>query len=289
MKPRALTLVIISSLLISINGHSQKISEPTGPADWSKEYKPFRIVGNLYYVGTYDLASYLITTREGNILINTGLASSDKMIKASIEALGFKMADTKILLITQGHYDHTGAIASIRKTTGAKFLVNEPDAKVMEDGGKSDFAFGGIESSFEPVTPDQVLHDRDTIKLGGMKVVMLNHPGHTRGSCSYLFDVKDGSKTYKILIANMPSIVIDRKFADVTEYPAIEKDYAYTIRALKNLQFDIWLSSHASQFNLHGKHKSDDAYNPAVFIDRSGYDKALSDLEAAYIRKVKDN
>jgi len=283
-----LPLVIIL-LSLALTAYSQKITEPSGPAYWSKDYKPFRIVGNLYYVGTYDLACYLITTPQGNILINTGLASSAKPIKASVEALGFKMSDTKILLITQAHYDHTGAIASIKKSTGAKLFVNEPDAKVMEDGGKSDYAFGGTESSFEPATPDRLLHDHDTVKLGGTHVIMLNHPGHTKGSCSYLLDVKDGSKTYRVFIANMPTIVIDKKFSDVAEYPSIEKDYAYTIRALKNVQFDIWLSSHASQFNLHDKHKSDDPYNPAVFIDRNGYDKPLSDLELAYNNKIKGN
>jgi metallo-beta-lactamase class B len=250
---------------------------------------PFKIIGNLYYVGTEELACYLVTTPEGNILINTGLASSEAMIRANIEALRFKWADTKILLITQAHYDHTGAVAAIRKSTGAKLMVNEPDAKVMEDGGKSDFAFGGSESTFAPVTPDQLLHDRDTIKLGGMNLVMLHHPGHTKGSCSYLFDVKDRGKTYKVLIANLPTIVVDRRFPDIFEYPTIEKDYAYTIDALKNLQFDIWLSSHASQFNLLRKHKYAGSYNPAAFIDRSGYDKSLSELEAAYKKKVLGN
>jgi metallo-beta-lactamase class B len=287
MTIRKFTLSLLALLLIALSGYSQKIMEPSGPADWSKEYKPFRIVGNLYYVGTYDLACYLITTPQGNILINTGLASSGPLIKANIEALGFRMADTKVLLITQAHFDHTGAIAAIRKATGAKLMVNEPDAKVMADGGKSDYAFGG-KSNFVPASPDGLLRDRDTIKLGDTNVVMLNHPGHTKGSCSYLFDVKDGSKTYKVLIANMPTIVVNKRFPEVTDYPGIEKDYEYTIRALKNIRFDIWLSSHASQFGLHTKHKPGDVYNPVVFIDQKGFDKVVNDLEAGYNRKVSD-
>jgi metallo-beta-lactamase class B len=280
------TFFVSIVLSIGLPAFSQNVSEPSGPADWSKEYKPFRIVGNVYYVGTYDLACYLVTTSQGNILINTGLASSEPMIQANIEALGFKMVDTKILLITQAHYDHTGAIAAIRKKTGAKLLINQPDGKAMDDGGKGDF--GVTVSSFAPAAPDRLLHDHDTIRLGDMKIVMLNHPGHTKGSCSYLFDVKDGGKTYRVLIVNMPSIVIDRKFSEVTEYPTIEKDYAYTFQALKNIQFDIWLSSHASQFSLHSKHKQGDPYNPSVFIDRSGYDKAVNELKAAYDRKVSE-
>lgn len=284
---RKSSLLFIVLLSVALNTYSQKISEPSGPADWSKAYKPFKVVGNLYYVGTYDLACYLITTPKGNILINTGLASSERIIKANIEALGFKPADTKILLITQAHFDHTGAMAAIKKTTGAELMINAPDAGVMTDGGKSDYVFGG-EPSFAPVTADQLLHDGDTIKIGGMNVVMLNHPGHTKGSCSYLFDVKDDGKTYRVLIANLPTIVFDKKFSDVKEYPTVEEDYAYTIQALKNIQFDFWLASHASQFGLHTKRKPGDPYNPFAFIDRKGYDNALSELEAAYKKKASD-
>jgi metallo-beta-lactamase class B len=279
------TLLSLAFLFIAAAGYSQKITEPSGPPEWSKEYQPFQIVGNLYYVGTYDLACYLITTPKGNILINTGLANSEKIIKANIETLGFKVSDTKILLITQAHHDHTGAIAAIKKSTGASLMVNEKDGKTMADGGKSDYAFGGTEA-YMPATPDKLLRDRDTVKLGDSKVVLLHHPGHTKGSSSYILDVKDGSKSYKVLIANMPSIVVERKFSEVTEYPEIEKDYAYTFKSLKSLQFDLWLSSHASQFGLHKKHKPGDAYNPGAFADRAGYDKVVSDLEAVYIKKI---
>ena len=116
---------------------------------------------------------------------------------------------------------------------------------------------------------------------------MLHHPGHTKGSCSYLFDVKDEKKTYRVLIANMPSIITDKKFNDIPAYPEISKDYAYTLDALKKLSFDLWLSSHASQFNLHNKHKPGDAYNPEVFSDRKGYDESLKELEAQYKKKLE--
>jgi len=121
-----------------------QVNEPkaTNP-DWSKPYPPFRIAGNLYYVGTYDLACYLITTTQGNILINTGLASSADQLKKNIETLGFKFRDTKIFLTIQVHYDHVGAIAEIKKETGAQVIVDEKDAPVLAEGGSSDYAFGG--------------------------------------------------------------------------------------------------------------------------------------------------
>ena len=266
---------------------AQKVQEPKPmSAEWSKQYQPFRIAGNLYYVGTYDLACYLITTSAGNILINTGLAASEAQIKANIKTLGFQFADIKILLTTQAHYDHMGAMAAIKKTTGAQIMVDEKDAAVLKDGGSSDYALGGDGSTFEPVKPDRLLHDGDTIRLGEMQLVMLHHPGHTKGSCSFLFMVKDDQQSYRVLIANMPTIVTQKSFAAVTDYPEIADDYAYTLKAMQNIPFDIWLASHASQFKLHDKHKPGDAYNPAAFKDQHGYNAAINDLQKQYDEKM---
>lgn len=292
LSPKNLAKIIFSIILflsISLTVHAQTVNEPKDtPSDWSKPYEPFRIVGNLYYVGTYDLACYLITSPKGNILINTGLANSAGIIEANIKKLGFSLANTKILLTTQAHYDHMGAMAALKKKTGAKVLVNQNDAQVMKDGGSSDYALGNGKSSYQPLNPDQILKDGALISLGGNTLKLLNHPGHTKGSSSYLFDVKDGSKTYKVLIANMPSIVTEKKFKEVTNYPTIEKDYAYTFKAMKALKFDIWLASHASQFDLHEKHKPGGKYSPTAFIDHVGYLKSLAELELEYVKKSKE-
>lgn len=281
-------ITIAVASLFAPTSTAQKVKEPQNTnTEWSRAYPPFRIVGNVYYVGTYDLACYLIVTPQGNILINTGLAASASMIRESIEALGFKFADTKILLTTQAHYDHVGAMDTIKNLTGAKMMADEKDAGVLADGGNSDYDQGKMGSIFEPVIVDRLLKNGDAITLGDVRLVMLHHPGHTKGSCSFLFDVKDENKNYTVLIANMPTIVTDKDFSDIPSYPDIEKDYAYTLDAMKKLSFDIWLSSHASQFSLHSKRKSGDGYNPKAFIDRKGYDKSLSELEAQYLRKVK--
>ncbi len=184
--------------------------------DWTKPYPPFQIAGNLYYVGTYDLGCYLITTDSGYILINTGLASSAATIKQSVEQLGFKFSDIKILLTTQAHYDHVGAMAAIKNETDARMMVDEKDAVVLADGGSSDYAMGGKGALFQPVKADRLLRDRDTITLANMKLLILHHPGHTKGSCSFLFNVQDSKKKYRVLIANMPTIVVDKKLSEVT-------------------------------------------------------------------------
>jgi len=278
-------LAVLLSISLSLN--AQKINEPRTTAEWTATYQPFRIAGNLYYVGTYDLACYLITTTKGNILINTGLAESESQIRSNIEALGFKFSDTKILLTTQAHYDHMGAMAAIKQSTGAQLMVDEKDADVLTSGGSSDYELGKYGTSFMPVKPDRLLQDGDTIRLGETKLIMLHHPGHTKGSCSFLLTVRDDQRSYRVLIANMPTIVTDKKFAEITAYPEIVSDYAYTFNAMKNIKFDLWLASHASQFKLHDKHKPGDAYNPASFIDQVGYDTALSDLREQYDEKIK--
>lgn len=281
-------VLALTGVFSVVSIYAQEVKEPKPwSEEWAKPYAPFRIAGNLYYVGTYDLACYLITTPQGNILINTGLAASVTQIKENIKALGLKYADIKILLTTQAHYDHVGAMAVIKKQTGAQLMVHEKEAEVLKDGGHSDYALGGKGSSFKPVTPDRLLQDADTIQLGDMKLQLLHHPGHTKGSSSFLFTVNDEQRSYKVLIANMPSIVTDKPFEAISDYPEIKIDYAYTLKAMKDISFDIWLASHASQFNLHSKHKPGDAYNPSAFADRAGYDAALADLQQDYDKKLK--
>lgn len=158
-------------LILPLGARAQKVTEPVTRPEWSQAYKPFRIAGNLYYVGTYDLACYLITTTQGNILINTGLAASASQIKSNIETLGFKVADTKILLTTHAHYDHVGAMADIKKMTGAKFMADEKDAEVLATGGATDYELGHYGTTFKPITADRLLHDGDTISLGDMQLV----------------------------------------------------------------------------------------------------------------------
>jgi metallo-beta-lactamase class B len=281
-------LAVMLSLTSLFSSAQNLVTPPVMQENWSQPYEPFRVAGNLYYVGTYDLACYLITTPQGNILINTGLENSVPMIKSNIEKLGFRFSDIKILLATHGHYDHVGGMAEIKKLTGAKMMIHENDAPVLADGGNSDYAFGGKGSTFTPVKVDGLLHDNDMVKLGGMQIRVLHHPGHTKGACSFLFDVTDESRTYKVLIANMPTVLDLTKLSGMPTYPNVAKDYANTFEAMKKLQFDIFLSSHASQFRLHNKRKPGDAYHPEVFIDRAGYDSAVDNLQKAYLKRLND-
>jgi metallo-beta-lactamase class B len=249
--------------------------------EWSAPNEPFRIAGNLYYVGTYDLACYLIVTPAGSILINTGLSTEADMLTKNIKSLGFEPKDIRVLLTTQAHFDHLGAMASIQRLTGARMMVDRGDSAVVADGGKSDQI---IDNKFDPVKISRVLADKDTIQLGGMVLQLLHHPGHTKGSCSYIFNVRDEQRSYRVLIANMPTIVTSKKFSEVTSYPNISSDYAYTLREMKKLKFDLWVASHASQFDLHSKRKPGDKYNPSVFMDKKAYDAQIKELNVEYLK-----
>ncbi len=283
-----LRLLLISALTLSVLfSNAQQINEPKGIPEWSQPYEPFRVVGNIYYVGTYDLACYLITTPKGHVLINTGLAASLDPIRKNIETLGFDVKDLKILTTTQAHYDHVGAMAALKSLSGAKVYANTKDAGVLEDGGKSDYEMHDRGMTFAPVKVDRQLNDKDIIELGDVKITLIHHPGHTKGSSSFLVDVKDGSQTYKVLIANLPTIVTDRKLSAIPEYPEISADIASTLASLKKQTFDIFLSSHASQFDLHKKRNATDGYNPKAFAGRASLEQKLAELEAAYQKKLQ--
>jgi len=272
-----ITLLLLASLCANAQNN-----------DWTRDYQPFKIAGNLYYVGSYDLACYLITTPKGHILINTGTTGSAPMIRSHVEALGFKFADIKILLTTHAHIDHVGAMAAIKKMTGATMMIHEKDAQVLADGGRSDYVLKDSAFWFEPLKADRLLHDKDVVTLDNMQLTVLHHPGHTKGANSFLFTVKDTHRSYRVLIANMPSILDDTKLPSMPSYPEAGKDYAYTLDVMKGLKFDLWLASHASQFDLQKKHPPGAAYRPEVFIDRKGYDASLNSTLERYNKKLKE-
>ncbi len=255
--------------------------------EWTRPFAPFRIVGNIYWVGSYDLSTYLITTPAGNILINTGVGDTAQQIRKNVEQLGFKLSDTKILTATHGHYDHVAGLAELKKMTGARLLIADQDRSLLETGGKTDFAFGNSPSAqFPPVQVDGTFKDGETISLGGTTLTVHRHAGHTRGATSFTTTVVENGKTYRVGIVNMGSINPGVRMIDRPSYPGIADDYAKTFLAQKDLRLDIFLASHASQFRLHEKHAPGDAYNPERFVDPKGYLEGVQRLEKVYLDQV---
>ena len=269
---------IVSCVLIVALAFAGSVRAQASP-DWIAPFPPFQIAGNLYYVGSKGLANYLITTPQGNILINSDLEANVPMIAASIEKLGFKFNDTKILLISHAHWDHDAGSAKIKEMTGATYMVMDADVPVVESGGKSDFQYGNtLISLYRPTKVDRVLHDGDEVKLGGAVLVAHLTPGHTKGCTTWTMKVTQGGKTYNVVIIGSPNMNAGYKLVNNTAYPQIAQDYERTWRVLKSLPCDIFLGAHGSYFGLEEKYPlMKEGTNP--FIDPGGYKKYIAQKE----------
>jgi metallo-beta-lactamase class B len=253
--------------------------------DWAKPFEAHRVIGNLYYVGTYDLACFLVAGDEGHILINTGLESSAPLIRSSIEGLGFRYQDVKILLNMQAHFDHVAALARSAEDTGAEVWATEADAPLLESGGKTDY-LPNI-PKFTPVKVARKIKDGEIIRLGKTELKVVLMPGHTRGSVGYTMKAAEGGKTYDVAIANMASINPGTVLTGPNaSYPGIAQDYARSFDIQKTVPVDVWVSAHASQYGLHGKFKPGDGYDPERFVDPEGYRAKVSNYEEAYRKQL---
>jgi len=269
-------------LLIFLLGLAGGVCAQSSP-DWTQPFPPFRIAGNLYYVGSRGLANYLITTPEGNILINSDLEANVPMISASIEKLGFHFADTKILLISHAHWDHDAGSAKIIRMTGTKYMVMDADVSVVESGGKTDFQYGNTASSlYPPAKVDRILHDGDEVRLGGAVLVARLTPGHTKGCTTWTMKVTDGDKTYNVVIVGSPNVNPGYKLVSNSAYPQIAEDYERMWRVLKSLPCDIFLGAHGGYFGLEEKYplRKDGGANP--FVDPDGYKRFITQKEEEF-------
>ena len=247
--------------------------------NWTAPFPPFRIAGNLYYVGSKDLAAYLIVTPQGNILINSTLEANVPMIRDNIGKLGFKYGDTKILLISPAHFDHDAGSAAIIKQTGAKYMVMDGDVPVVESGGKADIQYGSQAGDlYPPAKVDRVLHDASEVTLGGSTLVSHSTPGHTKGCTTWTMKVTESGKTYDVVIIGSTGLN-GNKLVNNTLYPQIAEDYERTYRVLESLPCDFFLGAHGSFFRLIDKYPLLREGRPNPFIDPGGYKKFVAEAE----------
>ena len=255
--------------------------------DWTEPFPAFLIAGNLYYVGSKGLASYLVTTPEGHILINSDMEANVPMIRASVESLGFKFSDVKILLISHAHWDHCGGSAMLKQLTGAKYMVMEGDVDVVESGGKSDFQYANDPTTLYPATKvDRALRDGDEVKLGGATLTARLTPGHTKGCTTWTMKVNDGVKTRDVVIVGSPNVNPGYKLVRSPSYPGITEDFEKTFRVLKSLSCDYFLGAHGSYFDLETKYAQLKAGRSAALIDPEGYKNFVADREQAFRREL---
>jgi metallo-beta-lactamase class B len=255
--------------------------------DWTQPFPPFKIADNLYYVGSKGLASYLITTPQGHILINSNLEESVPMIRASVEKLGLKFSDVKILLISHAHWDHNAGSEAIKKLTGARYLVMDADVPTVESGGQLDFQYGNDPSSRYPATKvDRVLRDGEAVKFGGAVLVAHLTPGHTRGCTTWTMKVREKGKTYDVVIVGSPNVNPGYQLVNNVTYPGMRADFEKTFRVLKALPVDIFLGAHGAYFDLETKYALSEKKGVAAFIDRDGYAKYVADREKAFLTEL---
>ena len=257
-------------------------------SDWTEPFPAFRIINNLYYVGSKGLANYLVTTPQGHILINSDFEANVPLIKQSVESLGFKFTDIKILLISHAHGDHNAASDTIKKLTGAQYMVMKEDVDVIESGGKTDFQYGNDPTTlYTPTRVDRVLKDGDEVQLGGVVLTARLTPGHTRGCTTWTMKVKENSKTRNVVIIGSPNVNPGYKLVDNTAYPQIAADYEKTFRVLKSLPIDYFLGAHGSYFDMETKYNRFKAGDANAFIDPEGYMKYVNEREQAFRQELK--
>ncbi len=242
---------------------------------------PFHIIGNIYYVGASDIGSYLIVTPAGDILLDGGFVETAPQIKTNIQTLGFKLADVKYILNSHAHLDHAGGIPEMKHATGAKFVAMDGDVPALTAG-----------TSFPAATPDRVIHDGDTVTLGGVTMTAHLTPGHTRGCTTWTMVTRDGVKRYDVVFVGSATVLPNYKLIDrpgtPATYPGIEADYEKTFRVLRSLPCDVFLASHGSFYSLvdkRGVMSKNPAQNP--FIDPWGYQAYILRAEGVFLKELQ--
>lgn len=246
---------------------------------WNQPVPPFRIIGNVHYVGASDIASFLIVTPEGLILLEGGFVETAPLIEKSVRELGYRVEDIKILLTSHAHLDHAGGLAELKRLSGAKLLATAPEAEGMARGGKGDFQWGDT-LPFPPVVADQIIGDGETVTLGGVALTAHLTPGHTKGSTTWTMRATDHGRTYDIVfMASLSAPGYD--LVNNAVYPHLGADILRSCERLRTLPCDVFVSSHGQFFSLTEKRsRLGGKENP--FVDPAGYraviDKAEHDI-----------
>jgi metallo-beta-lactamase class B len=244
------------------------------PEQLNKQFPPHKIIGNLYYVGTESLGSFLVSTPEGLILINSDYERNVPTIRDSVEKLGFKFTDVKILLGSHAHADHMEGDALVKELTGAQVMAMAEDVPALQK----------IMPGNKPHTIDRILHDGDAVTLGGTTLVAHLTPGHTRGCTTWTMKVKEGSGTYNVVIIGSVGVNPGFKLVNNLQTPHIAEEYMQSYKVLRALPCDVPLGSHPAMYNLAAKYpKIGNGANP--FIDPDGYKEEL-DVQEALFRSI---
>ncbi len=279
--------ILIGGILGTAKARTARAQADAGTNSWNQPVEPFRIIGNIYYVGATDLTSYLIVTRAGDILLDGGLVETAPQVEANIRKLGFRLGDVKILLNSHAHYDHAGGLEELKRATRAKFYASAGDAPVLESGGRGDASLLDP-TAFPPIKPDAILHDGEKISVGGTTMTAHLTPGHTKGCTTWTTTVEDGGKPYQVVFVCSTSVLSGIPLIHNSAYPNIATDYERTFRVLRSLPCDVFLGAHGVFFDLTDKRKAlQQGAKTNPFVDPAGYRTYLDRSEAAFQQDLR--
>jgi metallo-beta-lactamase class B len=257
------------------------------PSNWTERVKPYRVIGNIYYVGTLDLSSFLITSPGGHALIDTGVEENAEIVLDNIRTLGFDVKDIRVILTTQAHYDHVGAHARLKKESGARVLVSAGDAPVVAGGGEGDYLFGP-EYHYPPTRVDAIVRDGEAVKVGPITLTAHLTPGHTKGTTTWTTTVKDSAgRDRKVVFLGSTTVNPGTKLLNNEKYPTIATDYKHTFEVEKELPCEVFLAAHASVFGGPEKSAAAASKGDSVFVDPQGCRAAIERSEKAFLAELE--
>jgi metallo-beta-lactamase class B len=252
---------------------------------WNLAQQPFHVIGNIYFVGTAGLGSYLITSPQGHILLDGALPESAPQIEKHVAALGFRMQDVKYLVNSHAHYDHAGSLAELKRVTGARMVASRGDASTLNSGFQSSYG-AGWDSHFPAVKVDRIVEDGGTVQAGDVTLTAVLTPGHTRGCTTWTMPVAENGKTYRAVFYCSTSVpgyhLVDNKY-----YPEMISDYERSFAILQNLPCDVFLANHAEFFRMREKlaRQKSGAANP--FVDPAEMHRFVSESKAQFEQELQ--
>lgn len=277
---RSLFTAVLAAASLTACGPAAPAGDPASVLEnpsWFEPAEPMRLVGPVHSVGTRGLGMYLIATPAGHILLDGGMPACAPLIEASILRLGFQLRDVRVLLITQAHIDHVGTLAHFQRITGARVEVMEAEVDLLKSGGASDYLYGRDERfRFEPVVADRALHDGDTVTLGGITLTARHTPGHTRGCTTWVTDVEEGGRSWRVVFPGSTSINPGTRLVKDPSYPGILDDFRRALAVLDSLQPDIWLPAHPSYEDFEARRSRASSEGARAFVDPEGYRRRIA-------------
>jgi metallo-beta-lactamase class B len=280
----------LAAVAVGVPACVGEFGTPPQMRSWDRDFPPYRVIGNIHYVGSTELAQFLITTSDGNILLDTGFEDSVPRLRANIRRLGHRFEDVKFVLSSHAHIDHVQAHAVVRAQTHAKVVASAADAPFISSGGKGESVYDGT-YSWRPCPVDRIVDDGDLVTLGETTLTARVTPGHTKGATTWTMQVEESSRRLDVVFFPSANINPGVRLVDNPRYPAIAQDFERSFAIWKSLSCDVFLGAHGEFYDMESKYDrleedaDKSARRPNPFIDPDGYRKAISEAERRFRRE----